>query len=100
MQVFLYSLLYEDLPDRVGNAIQPSIYYLRSIFGDDFDPSVYHNPARGQRNAVNDFSDYSNDYETALRNCLDSIFAADVPFVQTSVEKSCSYCSFKSICGK
>ena len=86
MQVFMYCWMYAHFTENKGKTIQPGIYYVRSLFSDPFDPSVYHRIERG--------------FEEGLRGCLDEIFNPEIPFTQTPTGKACSYCPFKGICGK
>lgn len=99
-QVFMYCWMYAHLSGNKGKALRPGIYYVRSLFSDPFDPSIYHRIERGKSDKVEDFSAYSEAFEDGLRGCLDEIFNPHVPFTQTPTGKACSYCSFKGICGK
>lgn len=99
MQVFMYAWMYQD-EAKQPISIQPTIYYLRTLFNDGFDPSIYHRMERGKSDAVIDFATYAADFEAGLRGCLDTIFAPDQPFTQTPTGKACVYCPFKNICGK
>ena len=98
MQVFMYCWMYAHFTENKGKTIQPGIYYVRSLFSDPFDPSVYHRIERGKK--VEDFSGYAQAFEEGLRGCLDEIFNPEIPFTQTPTGKACSYCPFKGICGK
>ena len=100
MQVFMYCWMYAHLAENKGKTIQPGIYYVRSLFSDPFDPSVYHRIERGKSEKVEDFSGYAQAFEEGLRGCLDEIFNPEIPFTQTPTGKACSYCPFKGICGK
>ena len=100
MQVFMYCWMYAHLTENKGKTIQPGIYYVRSLFADPFDPSVYHHIERGKSEKVEDFSGYAQAFEEGLRGCLDEIFNPEIPFTQTPTGKACSYCPFKGICGK
>lgn len=100
MQVFMYSWMYNKMCETKGQAIAPHIYYMRTLFSDKFDSGVYRRLDRTKTAPVEDFTDYSADFESALRGCLDEIFISDTPFRQTALEKNCSYCPFKGICGK
>lgn len=100
MQVFMYSWMYGRLAENKGKTIQPGIYYVRSLFTDSFDSSVYHRIERGRSDKVEDFSRYIDDFEEGLRTCLDEMFNPEVTFFQTVTEKACGYCPFKGICGK
>lgn len=100
MQVFMYCWMYAHFTENKGKTIQPGIYYVRSLFSDPFDPSVYHRIERGKSEKVEDFSGYAQAFEEGLRGCLDEIFDPEIPFTQTPTGKACSYCPFKGICGK
>ena len=100
MQVFMYCWMYAHFTENKGKTIQPGIYYVRSLFSDPFDPSVYHRIERGKSEKVEDFSGYAQAFEEGLRGCLDEIFNPEIPFTQTPTGKACSYCPFKGICGK
>ena len=99
MQVFMYAWMYaNELSGRT--AIQPGIYYVRTLFAPTFDAGIYHRVERGKQERVMDFADYRDAFEEGLRGCLDEIFSEETPFVQTTNGKACSYCRFRSICGK
>lgn len=100
MQVFMYCWMYAHLTENKGKTVQPGIYYVRSLFADPFDPSIYQRIERGKSEKVEDFSGYSQAFEEGLRGCLDEIFNPKIPFTQTPTGKACSYCPFKNICGK
>lgn len=99
MQVFMYAWMYaNELSGRT--AIQPGIYYVRTLFAPTFDAGIYRRVERGKQERVMDFADYRDVFEEGLRGCLDEIFSEETPFVQTTNGKACSYCRFRSICGK
>lgn len=100
MQVFLYAWMYQQLPEYTGMPIQPTIYYLRTLFKRSFDPVVEQKKGRGKADKVNSFQDFASDFEDKLRQCLDEIFNLDIPFTQTETGKACAYCSFRGLCGK
>lgn len=96
MQVFMYSWMYMKMKDIYkGGAISPQIYYMRTLFGANFKSSVLF-----ESNDVNNFGELSEEFEQELRMCLDKIFDTSTSFTQTNDMKTCSYCSFRSICGR
>ncbi|MDR2389796.1 MAG: PD-(D/E)XK nuclease family protein [Tannerellaceae bacterium] len=100
MQVFMYAWMYSRLPEGRGKRLRPGIYYMRTLFSDDFDAGVYQRIERGKSGSrVEDFGDYASSFEDSLRACLDDLFGDSTPFVQTSTGKACSYCLFGNICG-
>lgn len=99
MQVFLYAWMYGVTSTE--NTLQPGIYYMRSLFSHTFNPGIFQRTEkRGKNEQVLDFADYYTEFEAGLRNCLDEIFGKETPFVQTKNTKNCSYCPFKTICGR
>jgi hypothetical protein len=98
MQVFMYAWMYGRLPESKGMPFRPAIYYMRTLFGDDFDPSVYYRSDRTTKEAVDSFTPYFADFEAGLRSCLDNIFSRETPFIQTPTGKACAYCPFKDLC--
>lgn len=98
MQVFMYAWMYGSVPH--STAIQPGIYYMRTLFSPSFDPGIYRRTDRFKTEQVLDFANYHTDFENGLQNCLDEIFGTETPFVQTPNGKACTYCPFKDICGK
>ena len=99
MQVFLYAWMYGVT--SAENTLQPGIYYMRSLFSHTFNPGIFQRTEkRGKNEQVLDFADYYTEFEAGLRNCLDEIFGKETPFVQTKNTKNCSYCPFKTICGR
>ena len=94
MQVFMYAWMYG------AKAIQPGIYYMRTLFSPSFDSGIYRRTDRFKTEQVLDFDNYRTDFENSLRNCLDEIFDTETPFRQTPNGKACLYCPFKDICGK
>ena len=96
MQVFMYSWMYTKMKDIYkGGTISPQIYYMRTLFGEKFNSSVLF-----ERKEVNNFGEFSEEFEQELRMCLDKIFDSSTSFTQTNDIKTCSYCSFRSICGR
>lgn len=100
MQVFMYSWMYRQLPENAGKKISGGIYYMRTLFTDNFDAGIYQRLERGKSTLVTDFEVYAADFETALRRCLDDMFGIDRSYIQSPTEKVCGYCQFKGICGK
>ena len=99
MQVFFYSMMYQK--EQESNvAIQPNIYYMRTLFNDTFDAGTYHRIERGKKEIVADYNEYAAEFEDALRSCLSNIFDPDTPFTQTTTGKACTYCPFTNLCGK
>ncbi len=97
MQVFLYAMLY----GRKHNTelIMPQIYYLREIFN-NFDANIIHKPEPKVTDKVENYGDFSDDFEKGLNELIEQIFDTTTPFEQTKIEDHCTYCEFKEICRK
>ena len=101
MQVFFYCWMYERLgeqPDTIP--LQPGIYAAPNLFSEKFDSAIYCNSDTLQPVRVGDFRRFSASYEEALRHQLDQLFDPAVPFTQTIHPDGCTYCFFKSLCGR
>ena len=91
-QTFFYAwMLAETQGDK---NLKPSVFYLRSLFK-DFNPQIKHN-----KETVNNFGDYFDDFKELLKQLLNEIFDPNVAFTQTSVDDHCRYCDYKGICLK
>ena len=99
MQVFMYCWMYEHLVGNKTKPIQPGIYFVRSMFDDAFDSSIFVKEGKNT-NKIEAFTDISENYEDGLRGCLDKLFDAETPFNQSTTETYCEYCPFRSLCGK
>jgi hypothetical protein len=95
MQVFLYAWMYGETAGI--RPVQPVVYYMRALFGNDFDPSVC---GGVEKNEITDFNVCRNAFEDSLRHCLEELFSPEIPFTQTQHTKVCTYCYFKEICSK
>ncbi|MCC8172798.1 MAG: PD-(D/E)XK nuclease family protein [Parabacteroides sp.] len=98
MQVFMYAWMY--IGEAGSKPLMPGIYYMRTLFSEDFDSRIYIKHGPGKREALADYALLHQQFEQALRSCLDEVFDARAPFTQTVTGAACAYCQFKSICGK
>ncbi|MDR0573010.1 MAG: PD-(D/E)XK nuclease family protein [Tannerella sp.] len=98
MQVFLYAWVYTSESEK--KQIQPAVYYTRNLFRQgEFDPVIRRANGK-EKTIIADFKNYCNEFEESLRTCLDELFDADKPFIQTPNTKHCDYCPFTGICGR
>lgn len=98
MQVFMYAWMY--MGEAGAKPLVPGIYYMRTLFSEDFDSRIYMKHGPGKKEALADYALLHEQFEQALRSCLDEVFDARKPFTQTVTGAACAYCQFKSICGK
>ena len=83
----IYDLLLREKGHDAGRQVRNSIYSMATIFKE-----------QPQTRDLNE-----NFYKTmtlSLENLLTQMYDIEVPFRRTTVEKSCSYCDFRNICGK
>jgi ATP-dependent helicase/DNAse subunit B len=98
LQVFLYSFFYDrQFP---GRKLSPALYFMRSIYSENFDPFITVKADSNKNERVNDVSIFFEEFADLLNQCLSEMFNPDVPFKQTDNEKNCQYCPFKALCGK
>ena len=86
-QFYIYDLLLRENGHDAGRQVRNSIYSMATIFKE-----------QPQTRDLNE-----NFYKTmtlSLENLLTQMYDVEVPFRRTTVEKSCSYCDFRNICGK
>lgn len=93
-QTLVYSYILHKNQPAITN-IHPGIYSLRGIFEDDFDPSLR---SKEIGNQPVEFVAVSDQFEDHFKVLLEEIFNLDIPFVQTTNEDHCQYCSYRQIC--
>jgi hypothetical protein len=98
MQVFMYAWMYSRLPESGGKRLRPAVYYMRTLFAENFDLSIYFRHDKNKKEAVDDFLAYSAPFEASLRNCLAQIFSPEIPFIQSPTGKACAWCKFSGLC--
>jgi hypothetical protein len=100
MQTLFYGLLYQaNYPDNTL-PLKPAIFNLREIFRDDFNPYLHEKPDRNSKQEVQNYLDYREDYETALKNTLEEIFDPQQAFDQTEDLDKCRTCPYADICAR
>lgn len=98
LQTFFYGTLFDKKSET--QQIQTGIFFLRELFKDDFTTQMFQRIDKKSGIAVDDISEYKQEFLSCLAVCLEEIFNPDIPFEQTSLPKNCEFCSFKEICKK
>ena len=93
-QTLVYSYILHENQPAITN-IHPGIYSLRGIFEDDFDPSLR---SKEIGNQPVEFVAISDQFEDHFKVLLEEIFNLEIPFVQSTIEDHCQYCSYRQIC--
>lgn len=96
LQTFLYSLLYKQKADK--KLIVPQIYYVKSIFKNDFTTQIIQKPERNVTFLVENFADYEDEFNEKLTAILEEIYNPEIPFIQCESNKPCKFCPFNVIC--
>lgn len=87
LQLFLYGLLVQACPDLRGRPVENAIYSVSRL-------------------SVNPLPDYPENalfvrlVRERLKSLLEEIVDPSVPFRRTQERDTCSYCDFKTICGR
>lgn len=98
MQVFMYAHMY--LLEHPTEIVESGIYYLRNMYGGQFNTSVIYKPTSRDNIVVSDFSIYRDEFKVFFDKCLEEIFDVNTPFVQTPTNEACQWCNFTGICKK
>lgn len=94
-QTFCYSLaLMEKYPNH---RIKPLLWFVRAAKTVE-DLFVYQK--QKEKEPVNDFVPYADDFKTNLSALLDEILDESVAFTQTSDTDICRFCPYARICGR
>ncbi|MBA7547312.1 hypothetical protein ES705_39726 [subsurface metagenome] len=96
-QTFLYSWLLHKKGDY--SIIQPSLYFVRDIYNEKFDHRIFQSVNRN-RKPVNDFKEFSEEFEKRLTILVNDLFDSSVPFTQTEDTSYCMNCPYNKICMK
>ena len=92
LQTYLYACLVKAKhPDT---SVSPALLFIQHAGGDDYDPTLCFG-----REPIRDVADTSQRFGELLRQTLQEMFAADVPFTPTADRDRCRYCPYKNLCG-
>ena len=106
VQLYLYALILSRLADSNGAIKLKNGKRIRvEISGDstNLDLVVYPVTSLKKNSVVCEpiFKEKLDEYQQALKGCVEEIFNSEVPFVQADANSSvCGYCMFKQICGR
>lgn len=87
LQFFIYDMLVQSKPEVQGRNLYNCVYSTAHIFKNA--------PVAVPCNAV-----FCNAVSERLKNLLDDMCDINVPFSRTEDRKVCSYCDFRTICGR
>mgnify|MGYP003289191485 CR=1 FL=1 len=94
----LQTLLYSEILSREHSEcnIRPTLYYVRKM-RKDYTPLIM-DKERGA--PITSYADYADEFREQFGGALARLFDTSQPFTQTTNEKACTYCDFKTLCGK
>lgn len=93
LQTFLYASIFSDLIEKTGK-VAPALLFIQT-------QETEKSPLlKIDRNEVNDFFEYKDEFDTMLRQTISEIFSKEGSYEQTEFEDKCQYCDFKKLCKK
>ncbi len=92
LQTLLYAMM---LYRSRGVDAVPTLYYVRSMHREDYDPTLWD---REERLRGAPYTHYAARFEALVRETLGELYDPDVPFRQCEDPKACLYCDFNAIC--
>lgn len=94
-QTFLYAaIMCRKQPLKVA----PSLLYIHRAATETYSPVIQMGEPRKQKEPVEDFSKYEEEFRERLQALLEEIFNPDIQFTQTETIEKCAYCDFKALC--
>ncbi len=90
-QLFLYCCAYAEFTGY-SEAIQPYIYLLKKISTDEL------GPIKLDKQPLMDYREYKDQFMEQFKKLCQEIFDPNMPFVQATTEKACTYCKFTAMC--
>lgn len=91
-QTFFYATLLSHTTDK---PITPALFYIQKAASTEYSPTV-----RLNKETVDDFTPYREEYTTMLKHLLEEIFSTHTHFTQTTTTRRCKFCEFAHICGR
>lgn len=94
-QTFLYAaIMCRKQPLKVA----PALLYIHRAATETYSPVIQMGEPRKQKEPVEDFSKYEEEFRKRLQALLEEIFNPDIQFTQTETIEKCAYCDFKALC--
>ncbi len=91
LQALFYSYI---ISEKYKTNPQAQLYYTRNLhLSNDANIKI-------DKNVVENFSDVKDEYVELLTDKLNELFDLNIPFEQTSQNKTCEYCDYADICRK
>lgn len=96
-QAFLYAYILSKKQER---KVAPALLYIHRAASESYSPIIEMGEARQPKVPVTDFSLHAEEFGEHLLRLLEEIFSPQELFTQSEDVKLCSYCDFRTICGR
>ncbi len=93
------SLSAQAIYNKENNPVAPALYFIREANTDNYDPTLQLKPAKADAIPVTDIATYYDDFMARLRQLLEEIWDASIPFRPTPDEHRCTTCPYAALCG-
>ena len=92
---YLQTFVYADIVSRQrpDHKVSPALVFIQHAGGDNYDPTLCFG-----NQPVRDIAQVSARFNELLEETITEMFSPDVPFQPTSDQRTCSTCSFATLC--
>lgn len=103
MQAFFYGMLFHETQPQalIGRQLSVGLLLTRKIFDSNYNYEEDYKVSQKidkKKQVITDITEKLNDFKQGLSHILSDIFDENKSFSQTSDEKRCIYCAYKSLC--
>jgi RecB family exonuclease len=99
-QTVLYSWMYfkkTKHTELIIKQLTPGLINRENVFNENF-KLAFDMGKHSEKVTLYDVRPHLNEFEQHLNVLVEEIFNQNIPFVQTTEEKTCAYCAYKTIC--
>ena len=91
LQALIYCMVYSESSGELS-AVQPAIYSLRKLFGENFSPDIKINGGKLL------YHDIKDEFRDELTKMLSEMLSGSRSYSQTPHVKYCGYCAYRKVC--
>jgi CRISPR/Cas system-associated exonuclease Cas4 (RecB family) len=91
LQALIYCMVYNESSGE-PSAVQPAIYSLRKLFGENFSPDIKRNGGKLI------YQDVKDEFRQELAKMLSEMLSGSGSYSQTPHDKYCGYCAYRKVC--
>ena len=96
-QTFLYA---DIVSDTTEDHVAPSLLYIHRAAGEDYSPVIQMGEPYKEKIDISNFKMVKDEFHKKINELVQDLFERDIAFTQTEFTDQCSYCDFKSLCGR